>query len=91
MNFLKIFSKKSNIQKTKFFIASVDPLRLFRSTSNFYSRRKISFLGKFTKFGEDSARITGVTGESVKGPIRPPPPSRKGLKDQGEHLVRIRL
>ena len=34
LNFLKFFSKKSKIRKTKFFRASVDPLRLFRSISN---------------------------------------------------------
>ena len=43
LNFLKIFSEKSKIRKTEFFRGSVDPLRLFRSTSNFNSRRKISF------------------------------------------------
>ena len=32
------------------------------------------FLGKVTKFGEDSARITEVTGENVQGGAQSPPP-----------------
>ena len=41
------------------------------------------FLGKVTKFGGDSARTTGVTGENVEGgPIRPPP-----IQDRVNHCV----
>ena len=45
-NLLKFFWKKSKMRKTKFLRSLVDPLGLFRSTSNFNSRRENIFWEK---------------------------------------------